>query len=177
MLQAQINPHFLFNSLNTLSSLVYEDADRSAEFIRRLSDVYRHVLDARQKDLISLREELSFIESFIFLLELRFENKLKIDVRIDENLLDHKIAPLTLQMLIENAVKHNIVSDSKPLSVDIFNDDDHIVVKNPLQEKVVKEKGNNMGLRNISSRYMALCGKEVGIYNTDGAFTVKIPII
>ena len=177
MLQAQINPHFLFNSLNTLSSLVYEDADRSAEFIRKLSDVYRHVLDARQKDLISLREELSFIESYIFLLELRFENKLKIDVRIDENLLDQKIAPLTLQLLIENAVKHNIASDSKPLSVDIYNDADHIIVENPLHPKTVKEKGNNMGLRNISSRYNALCGNEVGIYNTYGAFTVKIPII
>ncbi len=177
MLQAQINPHFLFNSLNTLSSLVYEDADRSAEFIRKLSDVYRHVLDSRQKELIKISEELTFIESFIFLLELRFEKKLKIEVQLTKDLPDKKIAPLTLQMLIENAVKHNIVSDKKPLEIKIYNDDNYIIVENPLQLKAQKEKSSQMGLRNIASRYKVLCGKEVIIHEDKDKFTVKVPII
>jgi sensor histidine kinase YesM len=177
MLQAQINPHFLFNSLNTLSSLVYEDADKSSEFIRKLSDVYRHVLEARQKDLISISEELNFISSFVFLLELRFDKKLHISIEIDQELLERKMAPLTLQMLIENAVKHNIVSDKKPLHVRVYNNDKYIIIENPLQPKAEKAKGNQMGLKNISNRYMALCGKAVIIDKDDQKFTVKVPII
>lgn len=177
MLQAQINPHFLFNSLNTLSALVYEDADRSAEFIRRLSDVYRHVIDSRQKELIDIREELSFIKSYIFLLELRFENKLNIEVRIDEKLMGRKIAPLSLQMLIENAVKHNIVSDKRPLKIKIYNDEKYVIVGNPLQPKTIKEKGSKMGLHNISNRYKALCGKAIIIQDENNTFTVKVPIV
>ncbi|MEE4256556.1 MAG: histidine kinase [Bacteroidales bacterium] len=177
MLQAQINPHFLFNSLNTLSSLVYEDADRSAEFIRKLSDVYRHVLDSRQKELISIREELAFIRSYIFLLELRFEKKLSVKLEIDEDLLDKKIAPLSFQLLIENAVKHNVVSDKRPLKIRIYNNETHLVVENHMQLKAKKEKSNGMGLRNIASRYLALSGKEVEISTENNYFTVKIPII
>jgi LytS/YehU family sensor histidine kinase len=177
MLQAQINPHFLFNSLNTLSSLVYEDADRSAEFIRKLSDVYRHVLDSRQKEVIPVREELAFIRSYIFLLELRFEKKLSVELEIDEDLLDKKIAPLSLQLLIENAVKHNVVSDKRPLKIRIYNDNMHLVVENPMQVKANKEKSNGMGLKNITSRYLALSGKEVEISTENNYFTVKIPII
>jgi len=177
MLQAQINPHFLFNSLNTLSSLVYEDADRSAEFIRKLSDVYRHVLDNRHKELIDIREELSFIESYIFLLELRFEKKLKVEIQIADDLLRRKIAPLTLQLLIENAVKHNIVSTKKPLEIKIFSDNKFIIVENPMQEKAITEDGNGMGLRNIDSRYKSLCGEKIIISTANNVFTVKIPII
>jgi LytS/YehU family sensor histidine kinase len=177
MLQSQINPHFLFNSLNTLSSLVYDNADRSAEFIRKLSDVYRHVLDSRQKELIKISEELSFIESFNFLLQLRFEKKLNIELMLEDELQEKEIAPLTLQLLIENAVKHNIVSDKKPLNIKIYNDDKYIIVENPVQLKTVKEKSNQMGLRNISSRYKALCGKEVIIREENNTFIVKVPII
>jgi two-component sensor histidine kinase len=177
MLQAQINPHFLFNSLNTLSSLVYEDPDRSAEFIRKLSDVYRHVLDSRQKELIPIREELAFIRSYVFLLELRFDKKLSVELEIDERLYDNRIAPLSLQMLIENAVKHNVVSDKRPLKIRIYNDDTHLVVENAMQAKANKEKSNGMGLKNISSRYLALSGKEVIVRSDNNYFTVKIPII
>ncbi len=176
-LQARIRPHFLFNSLNTLSSLVYEDSDRSAEFIRKLSDVYRHVLETRQKELIKISEELHFIESYIFLLELRFDKKLIIEVNLEGDLMDRKIAPLSLQMLIENAVKHNIVSDKKPLNIKVYNNDKYIIVENPVQPKASKEKGSQMGLRNISSRYKALCGEEIIINDENNKFTVKVPII
>ena len=177
MLRAQINPHFLFNSLNTLSSLVYESADKAAEFIRRLSDVYRHVLESRHKELIPVREELAFTDSYIFLLMLRFGNKLSISIVLEEKLQERLIAPLTLQLLIENAVKHNIVSENKPLHIDIYYENNYIVVENPLQPKAVEESGNGMGLRNISSRYMALSDKEVLINNENNKFTVKIPVL
>lgn len=177
MLQAQLNPHFLFNSLNTLSSLVYEDADRSAEFIRKLSDVYRHVLDTRQKELISIEEELSFIKSFVFLLELRFDKKLNIRINVEQGMMDRKIAPLSLQLLIENAVKHNVVSENRPLEIRVYNNSKYIIVENPLQTRIEKSKGNQMGLKNISSRYMALCGEEIIISKEDNKFTVKVPII
>lgn len=177
MLQAQINPHFLFNSLNTLSSLVYEDADRSAEFIRKLSDVYRHVLESRHKDLITIKEELSFIQSFVFLLELRFDKKLKVNISILPDTMDRRIAPLTLQMLIENAVKHNIVSARKPLEVRVYSDKQHIIVENELQPKMERVNGNRMGLKNIENRYLALCGQGIDIRNEDQKFTVKVPLI
>ncbi|HSG67208.1 MAG TPA: histidine kinase [Bacteroidales bacterium] len=176
MLRAQINPHFLFNSLNTLSSLVYEDPDKSAEFIRKLSDVYRHVLDSRQKEVVTLREELAFTESYIFLLMLRFDNKLEVAVNLQDELLERKVAPLTLQLLIENAVKHNIISERKPLRINIYYDGGYIVVENPFQPKPAEEKSSRMGLRNISSRYRAISGKEVIINNENNKFTVKIPI-
>lgn len=177
MLQAQINPHFLFNSLNTLSSLVYEDADRSADFIRKLSDVYRHVLESRNKDIVSIKEELEFTKSFIFLLEIRFDQKLNIHVEIDEEKLDKQIPPLTLQLLIENAVKHNIVSEKKPLSIKVFNDENYVLVENPLQLKPGNEERNGMGLKNISNRYKAICNKTVIIDDSNNKFTVKVPII
>jgi sensor histidine kinase YesM len=177
MLQAQINPHFLFNSLNTLSSLVYEDADRSAEFIRKLSDVYRHVLESRHKDVISIEEEISFIRSYIFLLELRFGEKLTIDLNIEDEYLKRKILPLSLQLLIENAVKHNIVSQKRPLSISIYNDNRYIIVENPLQPKAVSKQGNRMGLKNISNRYRALSGEQIIVRIEDEQFSVKLPII
>ena len=177
MLQAQINPHFLFNSLNTLSSLVYEDADRSAEFIRKLSDVYRHVLDSRHKELIKIGEELTFTRSFIFLLEIRFDKKLTVELNVDDDIQERKIAPLSLQLLIENAVKHNIVSDKKPLKIRVYNDERYVIVENPLQLKKVREKGSRMGLRNISNRYKAICKEEILISDESNKFIVKVPII
>lgn len=177
MLQAQINPHFLFNSLNTLSSLVYEDAERSSEFIRKLSDVYRHVLETRHKELVSIGEELTFTESFIFLLEIRFDQKLSVDLQIDDVLMESKIVPLSLQLLIENAVKHNIVSEKKPLHIKVYNDEHYVIVENPLQLKKAREKGSRMGLRNISNRYKAICKKEIVISDENDKFIVKVPII
>ncbi len=177
MLRAQVNPHFLFNSLNTLSSLVYEDRDKAAEFIRKLSDVYRYVLDNRGKDLIELSREVEFTGSYVYLLKLRFGEKLRVRMEIKDELLKKMIAPLTLQLLIENAVKHNIVSAKKPLEIIIEISGDYLRVENRLQKKQQQGKTTGMGLQNIENRYLMLTDKEVKVEEDGETFKVEIPLI
>jgi two-component system LytT family sensor kinase len=176
MLKLQLNPHFLFNSLNTLSSLVHHDPVKAAEFIRRLSDVYRYVLENRNKELVSLREEMEFIHSFSFLQGLRFQGMIDFHFIIGEELLDRKIAPMTLQLLIENAVKHNVVSRKQPLNIAISAENDNLIVKNNLQPKE-ELSGTGVGLKNISSRYAFLTDRKVEIIKEDNLFKVIIPLI
>ncbi|HPR25115.1 histidine kinase [Lentimicrobium sp.] len=177
-LRAQINPHFLFNSLNTLSSLIYEDRDKAAGFIRHLSDVYRYVLENRNRETITLSEELTFIKAFVYLYQLRFDNKLTVSVAVEETLLQRLIAPMTLQLLIENAVKHNIVSTRKPLNIEIYTDENLFLnVRNNLQKKQTEEVSTAMGLKNIVSRYGFLTRLPVEIKETDNEFIVKVPLI
>jgi two-component system, LytTR family, sensor kinase len=176
MLKLQLNPHFLFNSLNTLSSLVHNDPVKAAEFIRRLSDVYRYVLENRNKELVSLREEMEFIHSFSYLQGLRFQGMIDFRFEIGEELLDRKIAPMTLQLLIENAVKHNIVSSKQPLDIVISAENDNLIIKNNLQFKE-ELSGTGVGLKNISSRYAFLTDRKVEIIKEDNLFKVIIPLI
>jgi len=176
MLKLQLNPHFLFNSLNTLSSLVHHDPVKAAEFIRRLSDVYRYVLENRSKELVSLREEMEFIHSFSFLQGLRFQGMIDFRFEIGEELLDKKIAPMTLQLLIENAVKHNVVSRKQPLGIAISAQNDYLIIKNNLQFKE-ELPGTGVGLKNISSRYAFLTDRKVEIIREDNFFKVIIPLI
>jgi two-component system LytT family sensor kinase len=176
MLKLQLNPHFLFNSLNTLSSLVHSDAVKAAEFIRRLSDVYRYVLENRSKELVSLREEMEFIHSFAFLQSLRFQGMIDFRFDIGEELLDRKIAPMTLQLLVENAVKHNVVSSKQPLGIVISAENNNLIVKNNLQFKE-ELSGTGVGLKNISSRYAFLTDRKVEIIKEDNLFKVIIPLI
>ena len=177
-LRTQVNPHFLFNSLNTLSSLMYEDREKAAGFIRDLSDVYRYVLDNRNKELIPLSDELKFIRSFVYLYKLRFDNKLEVefDIRDDQHI--RLIAPMTLQLLIENAVKHNIISTRRPLSIHITaTGNGYIAVSNNLQKKTSGVVSSGIGLANISSRYGFLSDKPVEVTESEMAFTVKVPLI
>jgi len=177
-LRTQVNPHFLFNSLNTLSSLVYEDQGKAADFIRDLSDVYRYVLENRNRETISLTEEIRFIRSFVFLYQLRFDNKLDVQINIDERFMNRLIAPMTLQLLVENAVKHNVVSVKKPLDINISTDEDgYITVKNHLQKKTTGVASAEIGLKNISSRYGYLSSRPVEVIETDSEFIVKVPLI
>lgn len=177
-LRAQINPHFLFNSLNTLSSLIYEDREKAARFIRHLSDVYRYVLENRNRETITLGEELTFINAFVYLYQLRFDNKLIISVKIEDALMHRLIAPMTLQLLIENAVKHNIVSAKRPLNIDIFAENNlYLSVRNNLQKKQVDEASTAMGLKNIVSRYGFLTPHPVEINESAHEFIVKVPLI
>jgi two-component system, LytTR family, sensor kinase len=176
MLKLQLNPHFLFNSLNTLSSLVHSDPLKAAEFIHRLSDVYRYVLDNRNKELVSLREEMEFIRSFSFLQGLRFQGMIDFRFEIGEELLDRQVAPMTLQLLIENAVKHNVVSSKNPLDIVISAENDNLIVKNNLQFKE-ELSGTGVGLKNISSRYAFLTDRKVEIIKEDNMFKVIIPLI
>jgi LytS/YehU family sensor histidine kinase len=176
MLKLQLNPHFLFNSLNTLSSLVYEDAGKASEFIRRLSDVYRYVLDNRNREMVSLRQEMEFVSSYTYLLGIRFQGMVDFTLEVEEQAMDRQVAPMTLQLLIENAVKHNVASRQRPLAIRIFTKMDDLWVVNNLQ---LKETGENtgVGLKNIRSRYAFLTSREVLITSDEKTFTVKIPLI
>ena len=177
-LRNQINPHFLFNSFNVLSSLVYKDADTSSKFIDQLSNVYRYLLFNQQNKIVRLSEEVAFLESYLYLLKIRFQDNLIIEKNIANHLKDTYIAPATLQLLIENAIKHNVVSKANPLSIKLFSNGKYIVVENSIQLKEVKEESTNIGLNNIKDRYNYLCGKDAAdVINSNGVFTVKIPII
>lgn len=176
MLRLQLNPHFLFNSLNTLSSLVHEDPDKASDFIRKLSEVYRYVLDNRNRELVSLAQEMDFIRSFSYLLGIRFQGMIEFVFEVDHDDLDKKIAPMTLQLLVENAVKHNISSMQKPLKIRVFSGRSYIKVSNNYQPKA-DQKSGGMGLKNISSRYAFLTDRKVMIRNENDIFEVTIPLI
>ena len=175
-LKSQLSPHFLFNSLNTISSLAFKNKKKAERFIRRLANMYDYTLKSYNSKLISLSEELSFVNSYLFLLETRFENKFKCSITISENLLESKIPPLTLQMLIENAVKHNQLSKKIPLEISITTDENYITIQNNLTEKQEKITSFNIGLKNINSRYLLLSNKGIIVINNN-SFTVKIPIL
>jgi LytS/YehU family sensor histidine kinase len=177
-LRAQVNPHFLFNSMNTLSSLIYEDPQKAGQFIREFSDVYRYILDTREKDTVDLRDELVFIRSYMFLLQLRHENRLFLAENIPDAYGNRQIVPAALQLLIENAIKHNIAAISKPLTIRLFVDDqEYLVVTNNLQRKEVGAPSSGFGLKSISSRYAYLTDKPVQVDEDGSFFSVKIPLI
>lgn len=175
-LKSQVNPHFLFNSLNALTSLVYKDQDQAALFIRKLADVYRYVLDTRDTELVPLRDELEFVNDYVFLQKIRFDESIQIDLRIDTEL-DSLIPPLALQMLLENAVKHNIISEDDPLRISVFTEQGYLVIRNNLQPKVTWEEKTGLGLKNISARYEFLSDRKVLIEPSDNFFVVKLPLL
>ncbi len=176
-LRSQVNPHFLFNSLNALTALVYEDPDMAARFIKKLSEVYRYVLDTRHREVVSLQEELAFLESYIFLQKIRYENNLQINLQLprQEKIM---IPPLSLQMLLENAIKHNEISEEKPLHIALYlENDEYIVVSNKLQKKNIRETSSGIGLENIKLRYEYLTKKVVEVLSGPEEFTVKLPLL
>ena len=175
-LRNQVNPHFLFNSLTALTTLVHQDPDKAEAFIRKFSDVYRYVLENRNMEIVSLRNELHLIGNMAYLYHYRHGNNLQIELELDPS--DEKyILPMALQMLLENALKHNVISEEKPLKVRIFEEEDYVVVWNNLQLKNSVSDSNNMGLGNIRLRYSYLSEKPVTIENSDHFFQVKIPIL
>ncbi len=173
-LKNQVNPHFLFNSLNALSSLVYDNQDKAVEFIRKLSQVYRYVLESKDEEVVELSSEMDFVKNFIFLQRIRFGDNLK--VQIDENNPNLFVPPLAIQILVENAIKHNVISEKDPLFIEIEMLDEYCVVKNSLKEKKVKDS-TGIGLENIKSRYQYLTNREVVINKTEDLFEVKIPLL
>jgi sensor histidine kinase YesM len=174
-LKSQVSPHFLFNSLNALTNLVYEDQDKAAKFIKQLSEVYRYVLDTRDVEVVSIEEEKRFLNSYLFLQQIRFGDKLKLEVDLDKT--RTLVAPLVLQMLVENAIKHNVISEEDPLHIRIFQQDGYIVVENDLRRKsVLIDDSPGLGLDNISRRYEFLSDKKVEVIKNE-KFTVRLPII
>lgn len=176
-LRSQLNPHFLFNSLNTLSSLVYENPEKAEVFIRELADVYRYILEFRDHGLVKLSKEIEMVSSYINLVQLRFDRNLEMDVKVDPLAGEKMIAPMTIQMLIENAIKHNVISKKKPLTIRIFSDSSFIVVENNLQRKEINEFSSNVGLKNIQNRYGFLTAEKIEVSETEHVFKVRIPLI
>jgi two-component system LytT family sensor kinase len=176
LLKQQINPHFLFNSLNTLKSMVEIQDPHSADFILKLSDFYRFTLESRKLDLIPLSEELQILEAYTYLLKARFEDGFVLRNEINSDYYNAGIPPFTLQLLIENCIKHNVVSLEKPLLIRVYIENDFIVVENDVQLK----KGalsTGIGLENINSRFEHLIDKSIVIDKDESTFKVKIPLI
>ena len=175
-LKNQVNPHFLFNSLNALSELVYENQELAVKYIRQLSQVYRYVLDSRNMEVASLREELEFLESFIFLQKIRFGNNLIVNMKV-EKIDTGYILPLSLQILFENAIKHNVVSEADPLTIQIRQEGNYLVIQNKLNKKKSSDPGTGIGLENIKMRYKYLTEEPMVVEEKGGKFSVKIPIL
>jgi len=176
-LKNQLDPHFLFNSLNVLTSLIEEDADQAQKFTTSLSKVYRYVLEQKNKDLVTVNEELQFARTYVRLLKMRFEDSIVFDIPEEASNPEAKIVPLSLQLLLENAVKHNIVTASKPLHIKVSEQDGFLVISNNLQEKSVVKKSSGVGLRNIQQRYQILSDRKVLINKARDSFQVSIPIL
>ncbi|CAC9974810.1 MULTISPECIES: histidine kinase [Flavobacterium] len=176
-LKNQIDPHFLFNSLNVLSSLIEENPDNAQRFTTSLSKIYRYVLEQKDKELVSVEDELSFAKTYMNLLKMRFENSLFYELPAGNINPDAKVVPLSLQLLLENTVKHNVVSEQKPLHIRIFIDKDYLVIQNDLQKKEVLQDRQGVGLQNIVNRYGIITDRKVLIEQDEKNFSVKIPIL
>lgn len=177
LLKQQVNPHFLFNSLNTLKYMVESRDEHTVEFVLKLSDFYRFTLESRKLNLIKVSEELKILESYVYLLKARFEEGIDLSINIDPQVHQTYIPPFTLQLLVENCIKHNVVSLEKPLQVKVYSEGDYIVVQNQIQLKRTPEASTGMGLENINQRYTHMLDKKIIIEPTEQFFTVKLPVI
>ena len=178
-LKNQLDPHFLFNSLNVLSAQIDENPEKAQDFTIGLSKVYRYVLDQKHKDLVSLNEEIKFAKTYLNLLEMRFENSLQVDIEHGISTIKAKIIPLSLQLVLENAIKHNRISEKNPLTIKIYVEKDHLVIENNLQPKIKSEQQNRngIGLDNIKLRYKLFTDKQCEIIKDEGSFKVKLPLL
>lgn len=176
-LKNQIDPHFLFNSLNVLSSLIEENPDNAQKFTTSLSKIYRYVLEQKDKELVTVQEELAFAKTYMNLLKMRFENSITYTLPEDFGNDETKVVPLALQLLLENTIKHNVVSENKPLHIKIYYKDNYLVIENNLQKKEVLQDRQGVGLQNIISRYAILSERKVLINETKETFAVYLPIL
>ena len=174
-LKSYVNPHFLFNSLSVLSSLVEKDVAKSQEFIKQLSDIYRYVIDQKDKELVALDTEIRFINSFINLHKIRHGENLRVDLNIENK--TGFIVPLSLQILLENAFKHNIISEDEPLVVNIWRESDYLIVQNKLQVRKTISESNGIGLETINKSYQFFTKQPLVVLKENGFFTVKIPVL
>lgn len=176
ILKSQIDPHFMFNSLNTLSYLIEHDQERALQFNESLSDVYRYILMNKQKELVTLQEEITFANNYFVLVQIRFGLGVKLSMEAGTNLEDKLLAPISLQLLLENAVKHNEFTEERPLRITLVVREGWVQVSNNVQPKVVRDS-SRIGLRNLQERYRLLMGKEVVVEQSEAEFTVKLPYL
>ena len=174
----QVNPHFLFNNLNVLSALIIKKSSDANEFVEAFASVYRYILNTKEQELVSLREELEFIQPYLFLLEKRFDAGLQVDIQVPESARDLQVVPASLQMLVENAIKHNIVSALRPLRLSIrMNGEQELIVENGLQRKTDVGESTQIGLDNISKRYRLISGKDISVSEDLDHFRVVLPLL
>lgn len=176
-LKNQLNPHFLFNALSSLNSLIFENPTLAADFVQQLSKVYRYVLANKDKNAVSLQTEINFLGHYVKLLETRFEEALKIEFHVQEADKEKNIVPVTLQILVENAVKHNITSKDLPLRIEITSKDEFLWVTNNLQRKSVIEYSNQQGLDNLKNLYSYISERPIEVEETESYYRVKIPLL
>lgn len=177
LLKQQVNPHFLFNSLNTLRYMVESNDKHAVDFILKLSDFYRSTLESRKMDLIKLTDELKILDSYMYLLKARFEDGIELSIDIDQSYYSTLIPPFTLQLLIENCIKHNTISLDRPLGIRLYSEKEFIIIENKLQPKKVPDTSTGLGLENINNRYIQLLDKKIEILVDETLFTIKLPVI
>jgi LytS/YehU family sensor histidine kinase len=176
--KTQVNPHFLFNNLNVLSGMVIKDNPKANRFIEEFSTVYRYILSSQDKELVELEQELAFIKPYVYLLQERYPDGLKVDITVPEKYQSSYIIPVALQMLIENAIKHNVISRSNPLHIEVkANGSGMLTVRNNRQPRSSVEQSNRIGLANIAKRYELVCGRRIDIQITPEIFEVNVPLL
>lgn len=176
-LKLQINPHFLFNNFSTLSELIESEPATASDFLSHLSKVYRHIVRNLNVNLIDLRDELKFIDSYFYLMKLRHGEGIKVNIDSDLRTSSHKIPPASLQLLVENAIKHNAFSEEQPLIIDIRAEKDYLVVRNLKQPLECPVESTGVGQSNIASRYSLLSSKEIRIEDSDHFYSVSVPLL
>jgi two-component system, LytTR family, sensor kinase len=177
-LKNQVSPHFLFNNFSVLSTLIEMNQEKSVEFVNRLSKAYRYILEQGEFEMIKLKTEIEFLDTYMFLLKTRFEDKIGLDIRISSRDMEYfSIVPLSLQLLIENAVKHNQMSASNPLIITIVREGDFLIVSNPVRARQLAEPSTRLGLQNIIERYRLVINRQVQVLSGQSEFVVKLPLI
>lgn len=177
MLRNQINPHFLFNSLNTLNSLIYSDPDKAADFTRQLAQIFRNVLEMQHKEMVTLREELNLVEAYIKMIRIRFGQNIEININTDSAEFDKHLPFMTTQLLIENALNHNIISNADPLKIAIYTEEGFLIIRNSLQLKKEPQHSTGLGLKNIINRYRIMGVNGVEVIKNEESFSVRLPLI
>jgi sensor histidine kinase YesM len=176
-LKSQINPHFLFNSLNVLTSLINKDSQKAVNYIQKFSKVYRYVLSQDTKDLVYVNDEVEFINIYIEILRIRYGEALRCEIDIDECDLDLQIPPMSLQLLIENAVKHNAITSDNPLTITIRSSGDYLLIYNNIVARTRVEESTGIGLKNLQQKYNIISQQSIEIENKNLQFTVKLPLL
>lgn len=176
-LRSQVDPHFLFNSFNVLSGLIDEDKEKAQEFLTGLSKIYRYVLEQRDDDTSLVQDELAFARQYLRLQQMRFENSILLKTQLKENILEKRIPSLSLQLLLENAIKHNAFDEENPLEIEIREEKDQLIIQNNCQERSNLSYSNGVGLTNIKARYRLLSDQTIVVDQTPNTFTVKLPLI
>ncbi|HEX2975876.1 MAG TPA: histidine kinase [Bacteroidales bacterium] len=177
-LKNQLSPHFLFNSLTALKVLIQDAPDKAQNYVNSLSKALRYTLQSNEKQLVRLREEMEFMESYLFLIRMRYDTNLLVEKDIDDKLLFYELPPLTIQTLVENAIKHNEISKRRPLKIDILTTEhESLIVRNNVQKKITEDSGTGIGLTNLSRQFSLLFGKEISVTGNDEFFIVEIPLI